>query len=74
MNKFRVWMMKDGTVGRELLNYPTYDEALSAMYQDLGYAVADVNTVSCMCELISDSGRVVKCERWERAIETGKGD
>lgn len=70
MNKFRVWMMKDGTLGRELLNYPTYDEALSAMYTDLGYAVANENTVSCMCELITDSGRVVKCERWERAIET----
>lgn len=68
MNKFRFYVMKDGTVGREFLNYPTYDDALSAMYQDLGYAVADENTVSCMCELINDSGRVVKCERYEGVV------
>lgn len=70
MNKLIITLHKDGTYTRQLLNYPSYDEALSAMYTDIASAIANEGVTSCMCELITDSGRVVKCERWERAIET----
>lgn len=70
MNKLTIALLKDGTYARQLINYATYDEALSAMYMDIASAIANVDCVSYMAELISDSGRVVKCERWERAIET----
>ena len=70
MNKLIITLHKDETYSRQLLNYPSYDEALSAMYMDIASAIANEGVTGCMCELISDSGRVVKCERWERAIET----
>lgn len=69
MNLLKITTMNDGQIIRSLLNYPSENEALSAMYYELWYATSDENTRSIMVEMISDDGRVTKCERFERAVQ-----
>jgi len=69
MNLLKITTRNDGQIIRSLLNYPSENEALSAMYYELWYATSDENTRSIMVELISDDGRVVKCERFSRPAE-----
>ena len=68
MNTLKIAVLKDGTVARQLLNYPTKNDALSAVYSELGFATANPNCVSCIMEMIDDNGRVVKYERYIREI------
>lgn len=69
MNLLKITTRNDGQIIRSLLNYPSENEALSAMYYELWYATSDENTRSIMVELISDEGRVVKWERYFRPQE-----
>lgn len=64
MNLLTITKHNDGTYARELLNYATYDEALSALYMSLSSAIANENVLSQVAELIDDDGRVAKCERY----------
>lgn len=66
MNLLTIALLKDGTYARQLLNYASYDEALSAMYMSIASAIANEQGASYMAELIDDNGRVLKCERWSR--------
>lgn len=77
----RVTMLKDGTAvravdykrGTEVLS--SIDEATSALHSIMASDIADPNVVSSMLEILNDSGRVVKCERWVRTpIEEAKND
>lgn len=64
MNLLIIKTLKDGTKIRNLVNYPTEAESLSAMYYELWYSSSDENVVSVVAELISDEGWVAKCERY----------
>ena len=66
MNTLKISVLKNGTVARQLLNYPTKNDALSAVYSELAYASANEDCVSCIMEMIDDNGRVVKYERYIR--------
>lgn len=68
MNLLKVTTMTDGQIFRILVNYSTENEALAAMYYELWYATSDANTQAIMVELISDDGRVTKCERYARPV------
>lgn len=69
MNLLVIKTLTDGTMARSLLNYPSENDALSALYYELWYATSDTNLRAIMVELISDDGRVVKCERFSRPQE-----
>lgn len=64
MNLLIIKTLTDGTVTRSLLNYPTENEALSALYYELWYATSDENIFSIVAEIITDYGNVTKCERY----------
>jgi len=66
MNTLKIAVLKDGTVARQLLNYPTKNDALSALYSELNYATSNPKCVSCIMEMIDDNGRVVKYEHYIR--------
>lgn len=74
MNTLKIAVLKDGTIARQLLNYPTKNDALSALYSELNFATANPNCVSCIMEMIDDNGRVVKYERYirEEVLEVTK--
>lgn len=69
MNLLTIATHKDGTFARQLLNYPTYDEALTALYMALASAIANENVSRYVAELIADDGRVEKCERYAKVTE-----
>lgn len=69
MNLLVIKTLTDGTMARSLLNYPSENDALSALYYELWFATSDNNLRAIMVELISDDGRVVKCERFSRPVE-----
>lgn len=69
MNLLVIKTLTDGTMARSLLNYPSENDALSALYYELWYATSDNNLRAIMVELISDDGRVVKCERYNKPVE-----
>lgn len=69
MNLLVIKTLTDGTMARSLLNYPSENDALSALYYELWFATSDTNLRAIMVELISDDGRVVKCERFARPVE-----
>ena len=69
MNLLVIKTLTDGTMERSLLNYPSENDALSALYYELWFATSDTNLRAIMVELISDDGRVVKCERFSRPVE-----
>ena len=64
MNLLTIKTMKDGNVVREFLHYDSFTAALTALYYALWVATSDPNTASYTAELISDDGRVEKCERY----------
>lgn len=64
MNLLIIKTLTDGTVTRSLLNYPTENEALSALYYELWYATSNDGVVSVVAEIITDNGNVTKCERY----------
>lgn len=66
MNLFTITTLKDGTFARELLNYPTYTEALTALYMALASAIANPDVNIYVAELIDDNGHVAKCERYDK--------
>lgn len=68
MNLLTIAKHNDDTYARRLLNYPTYDEALAALYTSLASAIANENVSSYTAELITDEGRVIKCERYVKTI------
>lgn len=64
MNLLTIKTSKDGSTKRAFLNYASYTEALSALYYALWVASSDQNVTVFVAELISDDGRVEKCERY----------
>lgn len=64
MNLLTIKTMKDGNVVREFLHYDSFTAALTALYYALWVATSDPNTASYTAELVSDDGRVEKCERY----------
>ena len=64
MNLLVIKTLTDGTITRSILNYPTENEALSALYYELWYATSNDNVVSVVAEIITDYGNVTKCERY----------
>lgn len=64
MNLLTIAKLNDETYARQLVNHPTYDEALTALYMALASAIANENVSSYVAELIDDDGRVAKCERY----------
>lgn len=64
MNLLVIKTLKDGQIIRTLMNYPTENEAMSALYYELWYSTSDTNVTSVVAELITDNGNVTKCERW----------
>lgn len=69
MNLLTIKTLSDNSIVRSLLNYPTENEALAAMYYELWYSTSNESVKAVVVELIDDNGRVVKCERYERAVE-----
>ena len=68
MNLLIIKTLTDGTVARSLLNYPTENEALSALYYELWYATSNADVVSVVAEIITDYGNVTKCERYTAPV------
>ena len=64
MNLLTIKTLKDGSIERAFLNYTNYTDALSALYYALWVASSDQNVTVFVAELISDDGRVDKCERY----------
>lgn len=69
MNLLVIKTLTDGTMARSLLNYPTVNDALAAMYYELWYSTSDESVKAVVVELVDDNGRVVKCERFSRPVE-----
>lgn len=69
MNLLTIKTLNDGQTIRSLSNYPTENEATSAMFYELWYATSNTDVAKIVCELITDGGNVKKCERWEREVE-----
>lgn len=61
-----------GAVERILTHYGDNEKALIALYGGMRASINDTNIVKVVGEIISDNGRVVKCERYERAVEVKK--
>lgn len=72
MNLLTIATLKDGTFARSFVNYASSDAALTALYSAIASAVANTDVVSYIAELITDSGRVEKCERYTRPTEQKK--
>lgn len=54
---------------RTITPFNTTDLALINLYGSMRACVGDSNVVLAVAEMIDDNGRVVKCERYERAVE-----
>ena len=57
---------------RTITPFNTTDLALINLYGSMRACVGDSNVVLAVAEMIDDNGRVVKCERYERAVEVKK--
>lgn len=57
---------------RTITPFSTTDLALINLYGSMRACVGDSNVVLAVAEMIDDNGRVVKCERYERAVEVKK--
>lgn len=71
MNLLTIKTLNDGQIVRSLLNYSTEGEATSAMFYELWYSTSTDNVNKIVCELITDEGHIIKCERWERGMNEG---
>lgn len=69
MNLLTIATLKDGTIARAFVNYASSNAALTALYSAIASATANTDVVSYIAELITDSGRVEKCERYTRPTE-----
>lgn len=81
MNLLVIKTLKSGEIIRTLMNYPSENEATSALFYELWYASADENVTKIVAEIITDNGNVKKCERWEGhneiinpVVEEGEGN
>ena len=78
MNLLVIKTLTDGTIARSLVNYPSENEALSALYYELWYASSNDDVVSVVAEIITDNGNVTKCERYFAPVpvpvEESEGD
>ena len=68
MNLLIIKTLTDGTITRSILNYPTENEALSALYYELWYATSNADVISIVAEIITDNGNVTKCERYTAPV------
>lgn len=68
MNLLIIKTLTDGTITRSILNYPTENEALSALYYELWYATSNDGVISVVAEIITDYGNVTKCERYTAPV------
>ena len=68
MNLLTIKTMSDGQKIRSFLNYPSYNDALCAFYNELAYATASEDIVGVMVELIDDEGHVRKCEKYNKPV------
>ena len=57
---------------RTITPFNTTDLALIYLYGSMRACVGDSNVVLAVAEMVDDNGRVVKCERYERAVEVKK--
>ena len=64
MNLLVIKTLADATMVRTLVNYATENEALAALYYELWYSTSDENVKAVVVEIISDDGRIIKCERY----------
>ncbi len=69
MNLITIKGLKDGSIVRGLLNYPTESDALAAMYYELWYATSDKNTIGLVCVIMGDDGIVVKREEYTKLTD-----
>lgn len=69
MNLLVIKTLTDGTIARSIVNYSSKEEAMAAFFYELWYATSDENTRGIVCEIITDDGRVEKCERYEKFID-----
>ena len=68
MNLLTIKTMSDGQKIRSFLNYPSYNDALCAFYNELAYATASEDIVCVMVEIIDDEGHVKKHERYNKPV------
>ena len=55
-NLVTIQTMNDKTVARSMLNYPTKNDVLGALYTTMASAVASNKVVKCACVIITDDG------------------
>ena len=70
MNLITIKGLKDGSIVRSLLNYPTEADALAAMYYELWHATSDANTIGLVCIIMGDDGIVAKREEYTKLTDT----
>lgn len=68
MNLLTIKTMSDGQKIRSFLNYPSYNDALCAFFNELAYATASEDIVGVMVEIIDDEGHVSKCDRYNKPV------
>ena len=71
MNLITIKTLKDKSVVRNLLNYPSEDAATAAMYYELWYATSDENIVNLVCVIMNDAGGIIKRDEYNKAIQEG---
>lgn len=59
-----------GVCARDLKSYGSDDGALSALYQSMRASINTPEIADITALLIDDNGRVAKCEKWAREVET----
>lgn len=69
MNVLALKTIKNGQHERTITPFNTNDLALINLYGTMRACVGDTNVTLAVAELIDDAGHVVKCERYERAVE-----
>lgn len=72
MNVLLLRAYKNGSTERTITPFNTNELALINLYGNMRASIGDDNCVKVTCELVDDNGRVVKCERYERAVEVKK--
>ena len=61
------------TTAKALYEYPTMDDAKRALFSEMFSGMSKQNMTAIMCEIINESGSVLKHERWERVPESVVG-
>lgn len=69
MNVLLLRAYKNGNVERTVTHFNTLELALINFYGNMRASVGDENCVSVTCELVTDEGRIEKCDRYKRAVE-----